>query len=115
MRSLKIGSFRLRVPDYFSSTLTILFEENTRFFREILIGEDIKGDLSLIGASSKFERFKFKHQILKGDGVIAAEIKIYGAWIDLTKRKLTAPPQVMVDIFNSLEKTEDFEWISLKK
>lgn len=93
----------------------ILFEENTRFFREILIGEDIKADLSLIAASSKFERFKFKHQIIKSGGVIAAEIKIYGAWIDLTKRKLTVPPQEMIAIFNNLDKSADFELIQLKK
>ncbi len=93
----------------------ILFEENTRFFREILIGEDIKANLTLIGASSKFERFKFKHEIIKKNGVLAAEIKIYGAWIDLTKRKLTAPPQEMIDIFNNLDKSADFELIQLKK
>lgn len=93
----------------------ILFEENTRFFREILIGEDIKANLSLIAASSKFERFKFKHQIIKSGGVIAAEISIYGAWIDLTQRKLTVPPQEMITIFNRLDKALDFELIHLKK
>lgn len=92
----------------------ILFEENTRFFREILVGEDITATLELIGASSKFERFKFKHTIIKSDGVISAEIKIYGAWIDLTKRKLTTPPQQMIAIFNKMEKSPDFETIPLK-
>lgn len=92
----------------------ILFEENTRFFREILVGEDIKGTLELIGASSKFERFKFKHTIIKDNGVIAAEIKIYGAWIDLTKRKLTVPPQEMITIFHEMETPSDFEKILLK-
>jgi len=92
----------------------ILFEENTRFFREILVGEDITATLELIGASSKFERFKFKHTIIKNDSVIAAEIKIYGAWIDLTKRKLTVPPQKMIDIFNGMEKPKNFETIPLK-
>ncbi len=92
----------------------ILFEENTRFFREILIGQDIKADLQLIAASPKFERFKFKHNIIKTDGVIAAEIKVYGAWIDLKKRKLTVPPQEMIAIFEKLEKSANFEVIPLK-
>ncbi|MCF6279925.1 MAG: thioesterase family protein [Flavobacteriaceae bacterium] len=92
----------------------ILFEENTRFFREILIGEDITATLELIGASNKFERFKFKHTIIKSYGVVSAEIKIYGAWIDLTKRKLTVPPQQMIDIFNGMKKSVDFEIIHLK-
>lgn len=92
----------------------ILFKEETSFFREILVGEDIKGNLTLTGASSKFERFKFKHEIIKDNGVIAAEILVFGAWIDLTKRKLTVPPQEMIDIFNKLEKPSDFEEIILK-
>ena len=92
----------------------ILFEENTRFFREILVGQDITATLELIGASSQFERFKFKHQIIKTDGVVSAEIKIYGAWIDLTKRKLTVPPKEMIAIFNKMEKPENFEFIKLK-
>jgi acyl-CoA thioester hydrolase len=91
-----------------------LFEENTRFFREIHLGENITANLELIGASSKFERFKFKHQIIKENGVLSAEIKIYGAWIDLTKRKLTVPPQEMITIFENLEKSENFETIQLK-
>lgn len=93
----------------------ILFEENTRFFREILLGENITANLELIGASSKFERFKFLHQIIKENGVIAAEIRIYGAWIDLTKRKLTTPPQEMIAIFEKMEKPKNFENIILKK
>ena len=92
----------------------VLFSENTNFLREILIGENIKANLILIGASSKFERFKFKHQIIKDNGVIAAEIKIYGAWIDLTKRKLTTPPEEMINIFKRLEKPDDFEEIIIK-
>lgn len=91
----------------------ILFTENTKFYREILIGENIKVNLIFIAASNKFERFKFKHQIIKDNDVVSAEIEIYGAWIDLTKRKLTTPPQPMIDIFNSLEKSSDFEEIIL--
>jgi len=92
----------------------ILFKEETSFFREITLGENIKANLSIIGASEKFERFKFKHQIIKENGVISAEIKIYGAWIDLSKRKLTVPPQKMIDIFIEMEKSADFEKIILK-
>ena len=92
----------------------ILFSENTNFYREIKLGENITANLIFIGASEKYERFKFKHQIIKENGVISAEISIYGAWMDLTKRKLTTPPQNMIDIFNKLDKATDFENIILK-
>ncbi|MDX5585350.1 MAG: hypothetical protein QNK20_10600 [Aureibaculum sp.] len=45
----------------------------------------------------------------------AAEIKIYAAWIDLKKRKLTEPPVMVVETFNSLERTENYEEISLTR
>ncbi|MCK5814700.1 MAG: thioesterase family protein [Flavobacteriaceae bacterium] len=93
----------------------VLFSENTNFFKEILLGESIKTNLIFIGSSENFERFKFKHQIIKENGAIAAEIEVYGAWIDLTKRKLITPPQEIADIFNSIEKSEDFEDILIKK
>lgn len=92
----------------------ILFSENTTFYREILLGENIKANLILTGASSKFERFKFRHEIVKENGVISATIDIYGAWIDLTKRKLTTPPEEMFKMFNQLEKSENFEEIIIK-
>ena len=92
----------------------ILFSENTNFYREIKLGENITANLIFIGASEKYERFKFKHQIIKENGVISAEISIYGAWMDLSKRKLTTPPQNMIDIFNKLDKATDFENIILK-
>jgi len=38
----------------------ILFSENTNFFREIRLGENIKANITLIGASKNLERFKFK-------------------------------------------------------
>jgi acyl-CoA thioester hydrolase len=92
----------------------ILFSENTNFFREIHLGENITANLELIAASSKFERFKFKHQIIKENGVVSAEIIVYGAWIDLIKRKLTTPPQAIIDKYEGMSKSEKFEIITLK-
>lgn len=93
----------------------ILFREETNFFREVKLGEDITVELFLSGASAKGERFKFYHKIYREDGILAAEIRIYGAWLDLIKRKLTTPPFEMVYVFNALDKSEDFEDIDLKK
>jgi len=92
----------------------ILFKEETTFYREITLGEDIEVKIFLQGTSSKAERWKIMTHIYKQNGVLAAEVKVFGAWIDLTKRKLTVPPTIMIDVFNQLEKTENFEEIILK-
>lgn len=92
----------------------ILFKEETTFFKEINIGEDIVVDMTLESASEKFERWRFTHRILNAKGQVAAEVKVYGAWINLVKRALTTPPDVLIAVFKDLPKSEDFKVIPLK-
>ncbi len=92
----------------------VLFKEETSFLKEIHIGENITVKMKLEGVSKGIERWRFNHQIFNEKGELAAEIKVYGAWIDLVKRKLTAPPQKFVTIFENLSKTSNFKEIRLK-
>lgn len=93
----------------------IIFEENTKFFKEIHLGENITVNLKIIGLSSKGERWKVQHEVFNEAGVLSATITVYGAWLDLNKRKLAVPPARFYDTFATAEKTEDFQEIELKK
>ncbi len=93
----------------------VLFKEETSFLKEIHIGENITVKMELEGVSKGIERWRFNHHILNKNGEIAAEIKVYGAWIDLIKRKLTAPPKKFATIFEDLPKSRNFKKILLKK
>ena len=92
----------------------VLFKEETSFLKEINIGENITVKMELEGVSKGIERWKFNHHILNKDGEIVAKIKVYGAWIDLIKRKLTAPPKKFKAIFEDLPKSSNFKEILLK-
>lgn len=92
----------------------ILFNENTNFYREIKIGEDFAVEMFLEGLSKNAERFKVVHKIIKEDGTVAATISVYGAFLDLRKRKLTVPPAEAIALFNRLEKAENYQEIPLK-
>lgn len=92
----------------------ILFREETIFRREIRLSEDIWVEVFLKGISSNGERFKFAHKIFKNEGTLAAEVEIYGAWLDLKTRKLTKPPEIVLAALKDIEKTEDFETIPIK-
>ena len=92
----------------------VLFSENTNFYREINLSENISVELFVKGLSENGERFKFQHKIYKQNGVLAAEIEIYGAWINLKKRKLTEPPKELISKFEALEKAGNFEVIPIK-
>ena len=92
----------------------ILFEESTSFRKEIHLGENITVNLKLSGLSENNERWKITHEVFNEAGKRSAIIKVYGAWIDLEKRKLTAPPKEASYLFLNAEKTDDFEEILLK-
>ena len=92
----------------------ILFKEETNFLKEINLGDDIRVDMHLEAASKNLERWRFIHQIYNQKNELAAVVKVYGAWIDLKKRKLTNAPQIFIDIFKDLSKTVNFIEIPLK-
>ncbi len=92
----------------------ILFTEETSFRKEILMGENITVNIKLAGVSEKFERWKIVHEVFNESGKLAAIIKVYGAWIDLTQRKLTIPPKEAAVIFLNAEKSHDFEEILVR-
>ncbi|WP_299013027.1 thioesterase family protein [uncultured Polaribacter sp.] len=93
----------------------ILFTEETSFRKEIHLGENITVNIKLQGLSENNERWKIVHEVFNEAGKLSAIIKVYGAWIDLTKRKLRVPPKETQALFNFAEKSEDFEVIPLKK
>tara|TARA_B110000503_G_C7083365_1_gene386141 strand:- start:201 stop:647 length:447 start_codon:yes stop_codon:yes gene_type:complete len=93
----------------------VLFTEETSFRKEIHIGEDISVNIKLSGLSENNERWKIVHEIFNEAGKLSAVIKVYGAWIDLTKRKLTVPPKEAQHLFSYAERTNDFEKIIVKQ
>ncbi|MCL7764758.1 thioesterase family protein [Polaribacter sp. Z014] len=93
----------------------ILFTEETSFRKEIHLGENITVDLKLSGLSKNGERWKITHQVFNEAGQLSAVIKVYGAWIDLTKRKLTTPPEEAKHLFDIAEKSDAFEEIVLTR
>ncbi|MEN8766107.1 MAG: thioesterase family protein [Polaribacter sp.] len=91
----------------------ILFTEETSFRKEIHLGENIRVTMKLAGVSRNNERWKLRHEVFNEAGELSAVIKVYGAWMDLTKRKLTALPEQAKHLFLNAEKTSDFEEIPI--
>lgn len=109
------NKFGITVQDFSREKVgPILFEENTRFLKEIHMGEDITVNLKLTGLSTQGERWKIQHEVFNANGKLSAIITVYGAWLHLVKRKLTVPPVKFQEIFNKAERTEDFKKIIIK-
>lgn len=86
----------------------ILFREETVYMREIRPGDTVKVTCALSKCREDGSRWSFVQKIYRGDDVAAAKITVDGAWIDLEKRKLTAPPAEFNNLFLNLPRTEHF-------
>jgi acyl-CoA thioester hydrolase len=87
----------------------ILFREEAIFKREIRLEDQITVDVALVRATANYSRWSFRHVFKKADGGIAATINIDAAWIDLVKRKLTAPDEFIQSIFERCPRAGDFQ------
>ncbi len=93
----------------------VLFKEETTFYKEIHLGEDISVSMELLSASKGLERWRFVHHIYNQKGDLAAKVSVYGAWIDLQKRKLTRLPEKYTKMIQLIPKSSDFTEIPLKE
>ena len=60
-------------------------------------------------------KWQILHTIYKQSGELACQIIAEGAWMDLTKRKVTVPPTRLAKMLLNAPRTEDFEWVADKK
>lgn len=88
----------------------VLFREECVFRKEIRFGEEVTIDLQLVKAKRDLSRWSIRHTIRKGEDIESAILTVEGAWIDLTKRKLTAAPQIILDVFQAMPHRDDFIW-----
>ena len=93
----------------------ILFREEALFRREIRLDDKITVDVVMVKSTADFSRWSLRHQFIKEDGSVAAIVNIDGAWLDLIKRKLVVPNEMVQKIFASFPKTSDYELVSGKR
>jgi acyl-CoA thioester hydrolase len=89
----------------------VLFREEAIFKREIRLDDKITVDVVLVKSTADFSRWSLRHQFIKEDGTLAAIVNIDGAWLDLIKRKLVVPNELVQRIFASFPKASDYELI----
>ena len=80
----------------------ILCREETRFLKEVSIGEEIRVDGQLAAVNADGSRWSIVHTLHKADGRVAATVTVDGAWLDLDRRKLTVPPAALLAALRAL-------------
>ena len=90
----------------------VLFREEAVFKREIRLDDKISVDVVLVKSTADFSRWSLRHRFIKEDGSIAAILNMDGAWLDLIKRKLVVPNDLIQKIFASFPKSQDYELVT---
>ena len=86
----------------------ILLKEDCTFRRELKFEDKVSINLKISWYSKNGARWWMQHQIFKNDDILSATINIEGAWMDTQLRKLTAPPEPVISLFENTQKTVDF-------
>jgi acyl-CoA thioester hydrolase len=85
---------------------------HARFFREVRMGETITITYSMSGLSPQGMRWKVHHDILKSNGKKAVSIDLEGTILHLATRKPVLPTPELLQTFNLIPLTPDFEVLS---
>jgi acyl-CoA thioester hydrolase len=80
----------------------VSFREETRYFKEVRMNESIEVVVSVETLGSRGE-WTIGHQVLRGDGQLAAKHVNEGAWLDVKTRKLTSAPEELLQVLRSLQ------------
>ena len=85
---------------------------HAEFLREVRMGETVTITYALSGLSPSGARRKVHHDVLKANGKKAVRIDIEGTILNLTTRKPVLPTPELLQTFNLIPRTSDFEMLS---
>ena len=87
----------------------VVRRDEIEYFREVALLEPITVTLTLGGCAPDGSRFRLVNEVLRADGKAAARVRTEGGWLDLTARKLIAPPPELMAALQKLAHSRDFE------
>ena len=85
----------------------IMFEDRTRYFKEILFGERIQIELQLAAGDRDGSRWSLRHNFRRGSTVCAV-YEAKGAWFSIATRRIIPAPHGLLEAYGNLARTGDF-------
>jgi acyl-CoA thioester hydrolase len=98
----------LTMPKLVELTMTpIMFEDRTKYFKEILLGERIQIELQLAAGDRDGSRWSLRHTFRRGT-TICAVYEAKGAWFSIATRRIIPAPPGLLEAYGNLARTDDF-------
>jgi acyl-CoA thioester hydrolase len=89
----------------------IMFEDRTRYLKEIRLGERIDIELQLAGADRDGSRWFVRHIFRRG-ATVCAVYEAKGAWFSVATRRLAPVPPGLLGAYAKLARTDDYADLS---
>jgi acyl-CoA thioester hydrolase len=106
MKALTAGGISMQLIQQYGVGPVLLREEAV-FKRELKFGDVIEIRIFMQKATDDYSRWSFVNEIWKNNDTLAAVVTVDGAWIDVAKRKLVAPPDAFQQVFKQFPKAEN--------
>jgi acyl-CoA thioester hydrolase len=85
-----------------------IMKDELEYRREVNLLQEITVTLAIAGYADDGSRYLFRNEILHRDGTLCARVTSAGGWLDLTTRKLVAPPEALHQALQRLPRTNDY-------
>lgn len=86
----------------------VVKKDEVEYFKEFHLLDQVRITMALAGLSEDGGRMKLRNDFYRED-VLAARVTSSAGWFDLANRKLTCPPQALLDALRALTRSDDFE------
>ena len=87
----------------------VITRDELEYFRELRLLEPVRVTLYAAGLSPDGSRFRLVNEFFREDGSRAVRVTSTGGWLSLEQRKLTAPPEELRQLLESLPRSDSFE------
>lgn len=87
----------------------VVKRDEVDYFKEVNLLEEMSVSLMVAGLSDDGSRFRLRNEFSRADGKLTARVTSTGGWLDLSARKLMAPPNKLLAALRALARTDDFE------
>jgi len=89
----------------------IMFEDRTRYLKEVLLGDRIQIELQLAGTVGDGSQWFVRHTFHRGETVCAV-YEAKGAWFSVATRRIVPAPPGLLEAYCNLTRTDDYVELS---
>ena len=84
----------------------VILHERFSFFKEIYADQTVIVSVEIDGCSEDSSIYRFVHKFYLPDGTHCATAEATGVWIDMMLRKMTTPPDDVVEVMDRYKSAE---------